>query len=51
VTCIENDEYSVCPSVSKPDEIADLMKGFVLENRRITVTEVATMLRISVGSG
>jgi hypothetical protein len=40
VTCIENDECSVCPSVSKPDEIADLMKGFVLENRRITVHEV-----------
>jgi hypothetical protein len=50
VTYIKNDECSVCPSVSKPDEIADLVKGFVLENRRITAHEVATMLGISFGS-
>jgi hypothetical protein len=50
VTCVKNYECSVCPSVSKPDEILDLMKGFVLENRRITVHDVATMLGISFGS-
>jgi len=38
VTCIEN------------NEIADLIKGFVLENRRITVHEVSSMLGILFGS-
>jgi len=50
VTCIEIDECSVCPSVRKPDEIADLMMRFVLENRRITVYEVATVL-LGISSG
>jgi hypothetical protein len=50
VTWVENDECSVCPSVSKTFKIVDLMKEYVLENRRIIIHKVATVLGILFGS-
>jgi predicted HTH transcriptional regulator len=50
VTPVEDSENLGHPLVSKTDENMDQMKEFVLENRRITVLQVANMLEIMFAS-
>jgi hypothetical protein len=50
VTCVENNECSGCPAMSKTDESVDQMKELLFGNRRIAAFEVANVLGISFGS-
>lgn len=49
VTSVEYDEHLGCPLTSKTDENVDWDKE-LFRNRRITMYEIAGMLRISFGS-
>ena len=50
MTSVEDSECMGYPLMSKIDHSVDQVKVLVLENRRITVRDVANMLCISFGS-
>jgi DNA-binding transcriptional regulator GbsR (MarR family) len=50
LTSVKDADHSGHPLTSKTDENVDKVKDLVLENRRITIHEVANILGISVGS-
>jgi hypothetical protein len=49
-TSVKDAKCLVCPTTRKPDKNGKQAQGFVLENRRTTIHEVANMPGISSGS-